>query len=410
MDNPRLRPVEAFPAEYEGTQVIALRDPQGYAEGIVFVPRQALGVLSLFDGEHSIPDIQQVFMQQTGLGLPEEQIRSLIDQLDRYHLLESEGFQAYKVSIERAFREARVRAAAHAGAAYEERAEALGEQLESFFTAPEGPGLIEDSVKNGVLRALMVPHIDLLRGGVSYAHGYKALVESEPADLYVILGVAHTGTERLFAGTQKDFETPLGMVSTDQEFMRSLAERYGRDLFHDEIAHKSEHSIEFQTVFLQHFAAARRPFRIAPILVGSFHELIGDQPQEEKREELESFIEALKQTIEVWSQKQRVCLIASVDLSHVGPRFGDEEELSEVFLQEVKKQDEVFLRLVEAGRAQDVLEMIRAEKDRRNVCGFPAIYTMLRVLEDLRGRTLRYDQWADEATGASVSFASVVFE
>ncbi len=48
----------------------------------------------------------------------------------------------------------------------------------------------------------------------------------------------------------------------------------GRDLFDDELTHRTEHSIEFQVVFLQYLLGGRRDFTIVPILVGSFHDLM----------------------------------------------------------------------------------------------------------------------------------------
>ena len=57
---------------------------------------------------------------------------------------------------------------------------------------------------------------------------------------------------------------------------RSRAATY----FDDELTHRTEHSIEFQVVFLQYLLGGRREFSIVPILVGSFHDLMesGDRP------------------------------------------------------------------------------------------------------------------------------------
>ena len=75
----------------------------------------------------------------------------------------------------------------------------------------------------------------------------------------MILGVAHQYCQRRFALTRKDFETPLGLVPTDREYVDQIAALAGRDLFEDELSHRTEHSIEFQVVFLQYVLGEERP-------------------------------------------------------------------------------------------------------------------------------------------------------
>lgn len=405
---PKLRPVEAFPAEIEGRQVIALRDPQGYAEGMVFVPQEALVILGMFDGEHTVLDIQEAFMRQFGEMLYSEQVMQLVRQLDEYHLLDSPAFDEYKRSVEEAFRRSPVRPASHAGAAYEDDPEVLRKQLGDLFQQIKQEKS-SFAYRNGELMGLMAPHIDLMRGGLSYARAYQALEQSEPADLYVILGVAHAGSENLFMLTQKDFETPLGRVQTDREFVQRLQEQMTVDLFADEISHKSEHSIEFQVIFLQYLLAQRHPFQIVPILVGSFHDLLNQGTPPEEVPVVQRFFHALKTTLDETRKQKKVCMIAGVDLSHVGRRFGDEMDLTTDFLQNVRQQDKVFLDYVAHGDTSGLFQMIHQEKDWRKVCGFPAIYTFLKMIPGSEGVLLDYQQWADPPSECSVSFASLAF-
>ena len=132
------------------------------------------------------------------------------------------------------------------------------------------------------LCAVLSPHIDFRRGGPAFAWAYKKLIEESAADLFVILGTAHNPMRNLFALTKKGFDTPLGTVETDRMFVARLASKMsaspvGKDLnlFGDELAHRQEHSIEFQAVFLQSLLGGKRPFQIVPILVGSFHSSCG---------------------------------------------------------------------------------------------------------------------------------------
>src|SRR3989338_10884166 len=95
---PRLRPVDASPVEHEGQSCIALRDPAGYTDAVVLLPRVLLEIVSLFDGEHSIADIQAAVMRRHGELLPREQIQAVADSLDAQGFLESERFAARRAA------------------------------------------------------------------------------------------------------------------------------------------------------------------------------------------------------------------------------------------------------------------------------------------------------------------------
>src|SRR5438094_10420666 len=74
---PRLRPLEAFPVQHEGREMIALRDPAGYTDAIMLLPRVLLEIVSLFDGEHSIADIKPC--SSSAAGSPFAAPRAAID-------------------------------------------------------------------------------------------------------------------------------------------------------------------------------------------------------------------------------------------------------------------------------------------------------------------------------------------
>jgi len=52
---------------------------------------------------------------------------------------------------------------------------------------------------------------------------------------------------------------------------------------------------------------------------------------------------------------------------------------------------------------------ISGERDRKRICGLPAIYTMLKVMEAKEGRLLKYGQAFTPETQSVVSFASLAF-
>jgi hypothetical protein len=94
-------------------------------------------------------------------------------------------------------------------------------------------------------------------------------------------------------------------------------------------------------------------------------------------------------------------------LAHVGPRFGDEHPISEDFLKLLESDDRRMLKSVEAVDADGFFANIRADGDRRKICGLSPIHTMLSVMDAREGRLLKYQYFPDPA--GTVSFASMAF-
>jgi AmmeMemoRadiSam system protein B len=402
--NPQIRPVEAFPMQIDGAEVTCLRDPQGLAIHPVFLNGPQAFLISQMTGANSLREIQASYFRRTAEILPMEALEELVAQLDDYRYLESPSFKLYYDALVREFRQEPSRPARYAGTAYEGDAEALRRQILGFFTGPGGPGAAPAPDPTRPARGLIAPHIDFHRGGPTYAHAYRALVDHPGADRFIIFGTCHSAMKRRFAITTKDFETPLGPATTDREFVRSLAARSLTDYFEDEFAHRGEHTIEFQTVCLRY--VLQRDFQIIPILVGSFQDILASGKTAAEDPEIAAMVSAIAETAA--EMPGRYCAIAAADLAHVGCHFGDPAGPSESSLREVARQDHKFLQLVAHGDAEGVFRFIAAEDDRRRVCGYPPIYMALRFLGNPSGKVLDYRQWADLQAGAAVTFAGAV--
>jgi hypothetical protein len=411
---PRLRAIEAVPIQHEGEQYVALRDPAGYTPSVVMLPPPLLELVALFDGEHSIVDIQAEIMKRHGELVTREHIEKLIAALDEHGFLETPAFTARRDSLDRAFLDAPSRPASHAGGAYADDPAALRAAMDGFFTSPDGPGAIGASggpgaigASNGApaVRGLVAPHIDFHRGGPAYAWAYRDLAERGEADLFVIFGTCHAGMRDPFALTRKDYDTPLGPARVDRDFVEALAGRARQDCFASELAHRNEHSIEFQAVFLQYLYAGRRDVSVVPVLTSFVHEALarGRHPEDDPR--VRGFLDALAETVA--ASGRRVAFIAGADLAHMGTRFGDPEPVSAVELERIGREDRAMLESVEAGDADGFFESVRRDNDRRRICGLSPIYTLLRVLGGARGTLRRYGQWPDPE--GVVTFASLVY-
>ncbi|HEY7521720.1 MAG TPA: AmmeMemoRadiSam system protein B [Methylomirabilota bacterium] len=402
---PRLRRVEVFPVDHEGRRFLALRDPAGYTESVVMLPMELLEVVSLFDGDHEIADIQAAVMRRRGELLDSAQIRELAGALDTHGFLEGAAFEARRARVDGEFLALGRRPASHAGGAYPDEPEALRVMMNGFFAPPAGPGAIGREGAGPRVTALIAPHIDFHRGGAAYAWGYRDLAEGCDADLFVIFGTCHAGMADPFALTRKDYDTPLGPAALDRDFVEGLAARAGQDCFASELAHRSEHSIEFQAVFLRYLFAGRRDITVVPVLTSFVHEalLAGKRPEDDPR--VARFLDALADTAAGCGR--RVAFVAGADLAHVGPRFGDPEPVSAEALARLGVDDRVTLEAVAAGDADAFFDDAARDGDRRRICGLSPIWTLLRANAGRTGVVRQYGQWPDPA--AVVTFASVVF-
>jgi MEMO1 family protein len=415
LDRPRLRAVEIFPVQQEGKTLVYLKDPQNFAQPLGISPSGCF-IVSHFDGKHSLVDIQEAYSNQFGTLLLTHELTAFIDLLDNHHYLHSDRFVLHRNRMVAEFKAKPTRPAAHAGSIYHDDPDELRGQLEGYFLSPHGPG--RPSIVAGIPapRAIVAPHIDFHRGGPAYAWAYKGLSESEGADLYILLGTSHCGGENPFILTFKDFNTPLGTVETDKAFARRLQRSCREDLLADEFLHRGEHSLEFQVLFLKYIAQRRaelrgeseKPFKIVPILVSSFHSMVLSRTFPERHVPVATFIHALQDLVA--QEKRQVCFVAGVDLAHVGQQFGDRQPITPDFLKWVEVEDHKLIDRLAALDAPGFFDEIAKDQDKRRICGFSPLYSLIQLLDGNHGRTLKYDQAFTPETASAVTFVSMVFE
>lgn len=421
---PRLRSgVDVAPAGQErGEELICLYDREDPTGGQVVMTRAGLFLASLLDGARSSSAVRAAFALRAGRTIAPDELTTFVEQLERANLLDSPRFREAQVRVVARFRAGPTRPAVHAGGAYPGEPAALRDFLESRYLAPGGPGAVPGPVTRPSRRGLIAPHIDLHRGGHSYAWGYGALAESEPAELYVLLGTCHMPMRQAFAATKLPYDTPFGPVRADQGFLHRLQQRAPFDIYADELSHRREHALELQAVYLRHLGhtSADGPASVVSILCVPPGRLpSGGTPRDDPQ--TEAFIQALTATVA--EDGRRVCFVAGADFAHVGPQFGDPVAVDGRFAEHVRAGDLAMLEYAAAGDADGFFRQVVNEPPGpgmanesmavggpRRICGLAPMYAMLRLVERDNGTVLHYDQWIDKGGAGSVTFGCVLFD
>ena len=107
--------------------------------------------------------------------------------------------------------------------------------------------------------------------------------------------------------------------------------------------------------------------------------------------------------------EQETLLVAGVDLSHIGLKFGHERP-ADYLDSQAEKHDRNLLEYLSHGDADSFWQESQGVEDRFHVCGFSALACLLEVLSGWKGEILDYERWHEEATKSAVSFSALLFK
>ena len=428
-ERPMLRPLEAFPVDGPGGQkLLALYDPSGMAPQPMTLPPLGAAVIDLCDGTRTRAEILAEFAARYRRTLSAEALESLLKKLDEALLLDSTNFRLHCAKIFADFAKNPERPPLGAGTLYPLRVEDLQQTLESAFSPPNGPGLTAPEAESKPPRALLLPSVELKAGGPAYAWALKPLLDaSELPSLIVLLGCDHGAADPTLTFTRKHYVTPLGRLTTDVELVDAVIadatavnSELGELLVRDEFHHRNEHSLELLAIWLRFVMAERKKRgltdvepKVVPILCGSLHEYAAIPPNREHEVQgtrlLDDVLSLLQQHVGArQANGERVLWLASADLAHVGPRFGDGQPINEEDRDSLERRDRQTLKPLLMGDGQTFLAEIKRERDRRHVVGLGTIYSLLQAARPTGGVVRCYAQCSVEPS-SFISTASVVF-
>jgi MEMO1 family protein len=225
------------------------------------------------------------------------------------------------------------------------------------------------------------------------------------ADIVVMFGTDHTGGPGSVTLTRQSYETPFGILPTATTIVDQLAVAIGPETaYAEELHHRNEHSIELAGVWCRSVSEGPSP-EFVPILCGSFHEFTEGNADPATNDRFARLLEALR----LATDGRRVLVVASADLAHVGPAFGDDKPLDASSRDNLAAADERLLEAIRTGDAEGFFDQLCADRDVRRICGLPPIYLMLRFVGQSDGTIVGYQQCPADANGGSlVSIAGVL--
>ncbi|MET0553284.1 MAG: AmmeMemoRadiSam system protein B [Vicinamibacteria bacterium] len=387
--------LDVMPSPVEDRPGVLVRDPMGFAEGMLVIPPALVPLLAIFDGQSDVADVKAALVRQAGDVRAASIVDHLLESLGGGGFLVDETYASRRAAKERAFAEAAVRAPAHAGSAYPDEPEALARTLDGWLAGARTP--------RPDLVAIAAPHVSPEGGVRSYAAAFGALDPSLAGRTFVVLGTSHYGRPEAFGLTRKPFATPFGETTTDGGMVAEL-ERAGGTV--EDYCHAVEHSIEFQVVFLQHLFGPA--VRVVPVLCGPFAAATRGAGLPEDDPAVARFLDALRALAD--RERERPFFVLGVDLAHVGRRYGDPEAVRahERGMIQVSERDRDRLERVRVGDATGFWRLVQEDADDLKWCGASPLYAFSRTVARARGELLEYEQWNIDAESV-VTFAGLAF-
>jgi len=281
-----------------------------------------------------------------------------------------------------------------AGQFYDSDPAILEKQIADSFLHEKGPGKLPDKKRNNRIIGVISPHAGYFFSGPGAAWSYKAVAESGFPEVYILLGLSHSGFESCIS--LEDWKTPFGIIKVDKEFGERLIKN--SNLQEDEIAHNHEHSIEVQLPFLQFVNKEYlTALKIAPIIVS---------PDIKYTE----IAQSIKKTID--ELKRKVCIIVSSDFTHYGMNYGYMPFTSDA----KKNMYSLDKKAIEFTKNLDAYHFLEyTEETGATICGKYPIAVALelcKLLNTSKVKLLQYYTSGDIVNDYSnaVGYASIVFE
>ena len=264
---------------------------------------------------------------------------------------------------------------------YTSDAEALNKEIAGYYQKAEAKPI------NNVI-AMILPHAGYRFSGQIAVRALKTT--DKKYDRIIVMGPSHTTymEEMLSVPRVTHYETPLGQIALDVDFINKLLEY---PMFRSmPYAHKDEHSVQIELPLLQY---NRKDFKFVPIVAGQC-----------SLETIRKAGSVLKNLVD-----ENTLVISSSDFIHYGPRFSYVPFRDNV-AEQIKKVDMGAYEHIANLDCEGFVNY--KQKTGATICGHVPIAILLSMLQKpVEPHLIEYST-SGELTGDythSVSYLSVVF-
>jgi len=385
---PHLRPIQPLPFQKQGKTLVALRDPMMLSRETMVVPPQTLQALQAFRGELTLDQLAEQF------SAPLDQVTKLAEGLDRVGLLWGPTFEKLETECRNRLEESGVFPVSASGSLGKTEDECR-RAIESYLEQTEDPEIDEPII------GLIAPHLDYERGWPNFAAAYYGLNGAELPDRVVILGTNHFGLGDGVVGTTYGFQSPMGACPADTAVTDKLAETFGKAYTIDQLDHLPEHSIELHLPWIQYF------FGNVPVVAALVPDPLAEMIEDDQSERVstDDFLTTLRSALDDVGGK--TFFIASSDLSHVGPQFGEPRPVDDQRRFDVERHDRDMLSKYMTGDADEFLSAMRWNRNPTRWCSVGNMSALLSLIEPKTLEMIDYRQACDEKGQALVSSAAI---
>lgn len=266
---------------------------------------------------------------------------------------------------------------------YSSDKDVLKSQFETFMK-----NVVPKNIEN--IKAIILPHAGYQYSGQVAAFGIKE-IQNNKYDRIIIMGPSHYMHMMNYASVPDSdyFETPLGKIPIDKEFINKLLKHpsYFKNI---EEAQEEEHSVQIEMPLLQY---AYGIFKCVPIVVG-----------EVDYASAQNIAKVILSLID-----ESTLIVVSSDFTHFGSRFGFKPFNSNI-KENIKNIDFKAFKYIEALDQKGFMDY--CHESSITICGKNPISILLAMLnKDFKVTLLKYST-SGELTGDynnCVSYISCVF-
>jgi AmmeMemoRadiSam system protein B len=439
---PKVRPLRGFPLQAKNAQgqvqtLMGLADLRQISDRVVVTGPAMQVVVPKLDGTR---DLDQV-VHEVRQGLTRQVLETFVAQLDHAGLIEGPTFAAMRERMHAEYDAQPILPPASTAAFAEqlilqetgqnrqpatpsrppgwdelppehrEKAAVKVREVFAKFIEQAEPRMPVKTLEN-LPRAIVAPHLDYGRGWLNYASSWGPLRGLEAPDRVIILGTNHFGEGTGVVGCDKGFVTPLGKSEIDRDVADRLRTALGDGLFANRFDHEREHSIELQVAWMQ-YVFGEKPTVFAALV----HDpcVNNGESYDGRGVALEAFVNALKGLLSGPGMLPgRTLVVASADLSHCGPAFGDRQALAgeapEVVTarNRILQHDQEMLKLFADNKPSELVASMSWQQNPTRWCSIGNLVATLMAVQPDEVKLLNYGGSMDQQGTTFVSCASAV--